>query len=706
MSLKAKLFIFMSALFLCFSGAIWLYSTFLSKQLNEKWTVRFVKKQILFDKHRTLQPIMREVHLVKQMAKEPSLIAMALNENSTEIRQKALDTLENYRLKFQDRSYFAAFSFTGHYYFNNASNQFEHNELRYTLSASKSEDSWFFYAIAQDEEYQINVNKDAELGLIKVWIDFLIKHEGKTIGVVGTGFDFEQFLQESVGVEQEGIHNFFINKDLAIQLARDTNLIDYASLTKSDGQHKTIDQFLNNSHDILSIKQAMQELKKAPESIKTLWVRYKDKEHLLGIAYLQELGWYSLTLINPQELIFVHTFSIMPILSILFLIALMTVGFSLQHFVLFPIERLKKRMQHVRKDAYETTLPSQKGDEIVQLSHEFKQMLHFVEANKHALEEKVKERTLGLVESEKKLNTILDSVEAYIYIKDTQYRYVYANHKTCELFGASLESIVGKDDSHFFDSESIKRIRSIDQKVIEEGQKITLEEVATDKQGAITTVYLSTKLPLLDKYGAIYALCGISTDFTERKKTEEIIKALAYQDPLTHLPNRRLLDERLTLLLAQSARKEAYGALMVLDMDNFKPINDLHGHTAGDMLLKQVANRLLECVRQSDTVARFGGDEFIVVLSELSKEYTTAYEKALHVAQKILVHLGTPYFISLSHDDAQTLHIEHHCTVSIGITLFKGADILHDTLFQEADKAMYNAKQNGRNRIEFFKETL
>ena len=706
MRLKSKLFIFMSMLFLLFSASVWVYSSILAKQLNEKWAVRFVKKQILFDKNRTLLPIMREVALVKQMAQEPSIIAMALDENNPITKRKGLETLEHYRLKFQDRSYFSAFTATGNYYYNDANNRFENNELRYTLLPSKTDDSWFFYAVEQDEPYQININKDTKLGLVKVWVDFLIKHEGKTVGVIGTGFDFEQFLNESVGVEQEGVRNFFMNKDLAVQLARDTHLIDYASLTKIDGQHKTIDLFLPNPDDVRDIKVQMKALEKDPNAIKTLWVEHEGKQRLLGIAYLEELGWYNLTLIDSQELIFIHSVSMLPILSILFLLSLGAVGFALQRFVLLPLSRLKKRMQNVREGDYESELHFSGTDEIAQLSEEFRQMLRFVEQNKQALEGIVLERTMGLVESEKKLNTILDTVEAYIYIKDTHYRYVYANKKTCELFGQKLDAIIGKDDSFFFDEQTLARIKAIDQKVIQYGTKETQEEINTDKNGTITTAFLSTKLPLFDKDGTIYALCGISTDITERKKTEEIIKALAYHDPLTNLPNRRMLDERLNMLIAQSGRSETYCALMVLDLDNFKPLNDKFGHTAGDILLREVASRLLTCVRQNDTVARFGGDEFVIVLGEVSTEYETTRTKALHVAEKILFHVSEPYSINLEPEESTPVHIKHSCTASIGIALFKGPDASRDHVFQEADSAMYDAKQNGRNRIEFFKELL
>jgi len=703
MNLKSKLFIFMSVLFLLFSSSVWVYSTILVEQLNEKWAVRFVKKQILFDKHRTLLPIMREIGLVKQLAREPELIAFAQNENDEIQKQKALDVLERYRLKFLDRSYFAAFSQTGNYYFNDAKEAYKGKELRYTLSSQNPDDSWFYYAMSKGDDYQINVNKDVQLGIIKVWVDFLVKHEGQTVGVVGTGFDFEQFLHESVGIEQDGVRNFFINKDLAIQLARDTTLIDYASMTKSDGQHKTIDQFLNKD-DFEAIKSQMQTLLYAPDTIKTLWVTMEGKKQLLGIAYLQEFGWFSLTFIDPRELILINNMAMMPILSVLFLLSLFAVGFALNRLILSPLGSLKTQVQKVKEGNYELELPRVGTDEIASLSEQFQEMLHYVRANNEALEAKIQERTLSLTHSEQKLNTILDTVEAYIYIKDANFRYLYANKKTCELFGRSLEEIIGHDDSHFFDEETVKNIHAMDEKVFALGEKVTHEEMNTSLSGTLTSAYLSTKLPLFDNHGKIYALCGISTDITERKKTEEIIKALAYHDALTGLPNRRMLDERLSLVLSHSARMGEFAALMVLDLDNFKPLNDAMGHTAGDILLTHVATRLLESVRKEDTVARFGGDEFVVVLGYLGTERDIALLQARHVAEKILLHVSKPFSIALEREGEEPLHVEHRCTASIGVTLFKGDTSSIDKLFQEADRAMYEAKEKGRNRIEFYKD--
>ncbi|MDD4883486.1 sensor domain-containing diguanylate cyclase, partial [Sulfuricurvum sp.] len=246
---------------------------------------------------------------------------------------------------------------------------------------------------------------------------------------------------------------------------------------------------------------------------------------------------------------------------------------------------------------------------------------------------------------------------------------------------------------------TVSHIRINDRKVIEEGLKVVEEEVNTSSDGKIVRAFLSTKLPLLDDEGKVYALCGISTDITERKKAEEIIRNMAFYDTLTGLPNRRMLDDRLSVLMANGKRSGKYGALMFLDMDHFKELNDTWGHKAGDALLIAAAERMLSCVRESDTVARLGGDEFIVAMGELDADEDVSKELALKLARKILESVNRPYAICIDEGSMET--IEYRCSVSIGVTLFGKEDHESEKVLQRADHAMYEAKEEGRNGVVF-----
>ena len=189
----------------------------------------------------------------------------------------------------------------------------------------------------------------------------------------------------------------------------------------------------------------------------------------------------------------------------------------------------------------------------------------------------------------------------------------------------------------------------------------------------------------------------------ERKAAEKGILSLAFYDPLTNLPNRRLLNDRLKLVLAISKRSEHYAALLFLDLDNFKLLNDKHGHAVGDLLLIEVTRRISRCVREMDTLARFGGDEFVLLISELDMDQAKAITKASHIAEKICITLAEPYILTVEQDsDART--IEYHCTSSIGVVLFINHEISGEDILKRGDMAMYQAKQAGRNQYQFYKK--
>jgi len=309
------------------------------------------------------------------------------------------------------------------------------------------------------------------------------------------------------------------------------------------------------------------------------------------------------------------------------------------------------------------------------------------------LRRQVAQQTAHVRAGEERLNTILNGVDACIYIKDKALRYQYANSRVCTLFGLACEEVIGQTDNAFFDAVTAAKLRLNDLRVIEHGERVEEEEINRSIDGKVEQSYLSVKLPLRDPQGRIYALCGISTDITRRKQAEEAVHQLAFYDPLTKLPNRRLLHERVQQLLASLPRAPQGAALMFMDVDNFKDINDSLGHDAGDQLLRQIAERMRECVRAQDTLARQGGDEFVMMLVSLSTQAGEAAQQAQQVAQKILARLRQAFQLG-----GQTCQ----CSVSIGVVLIDGPTNSREELFKQADLAMYQAKAAGRDTLRFF----
>ena len=218
------------------------------------------------------------------------------------------------------------------------------------------------------------------------------------------------------------------------------------------------------------------------------------------------------------------------------------------------------------------------------------------------------------------------------------------------------------------------------------------EETMTANDGSERT-YLTVRFPIPDAQGGNQALGAISVDITQRKLAEQQIRTLAFYDPLTGLPNRRMLTDRLQQAMATSERHGGYAAVFFVDLDNFKAVNDTLGHDHGDLLLVEVAARLLACVRSEDTVARVGGDEFIVMTIGLAAGSNAAAAQAAAVGHKILNTVGQP---------CQLRAHQHSVTPSIGVSLFRGRETPPDEVIKRADLAMYQSKSAGRGTLRFF----
>lgn len=692
--------IFLSTIFISFSIVIWIFSNNLIMTINEKWGEQYVKNQIFFDRYHTLLPILNEVSLVRQMAKDPDLIAMSINEEDSEIKQKAITVLEDFRNRFNDKSYFVAFAKTGHYYFNDSYNSRVNNYLGYTLSEKQKDDEWFYKAIKHKNEYQINVNKDTILGTTKVWINYILHStEDEVLGIVGTGLTLDSFLNQSMGFEQKGIHNFFINDDLDIQLEKNQTMIDYASVKNIE--QKNLKHIFGNPKDISSIKELMKILKKIDneDNIKTIWLTIDGQKKLFCMAYLKDLDWYSLTILNSDVLAISQENRVFNVLIILFLLSLFILYFFNKVVFLNPLNQLKQNIQSIKEKNFNVNVLLVGYGEIKELSYQFKSMVEIIQKNNQQLEEKIKERTETLALNKQMLDTVLDNIHAYVFVKDTDYCYRYVNKSIIDSFGIPIEEIIGKNDSDFFDNETFKILRNNDIKVITQGKKNENQEFIIKKEDK-KIIYSSVKVPLFNTNGDIYALCGITIDITRQKQIEKEIKELAFYDTLTELPNRRLLIDRLEQSLITSKRSRMYGALMFLDLDNFKLINDTYGHHVGDLMLIEAAQRIKNCLRESETVARFGGDEFVVLLSNVDEDKNITVSKVNIIAEKIKETLVRPYELRVEFNN-EIIDITHQSSGSIGITIFLGNTTTKENILRFSDQAMYNAKKSGRNQIKY-----
>lgn len=296
-------------------------------------------------------------------------------------------------------------------------------------------------------------------------------------------------------------------------------------------------------------------------------------------------------------------------------------------------------------------------------------------------------------ESELRIAAIaMDSQEA-IAITDDQQLIIKVNSAFTRITGYSAEEALGKTPGALLrsgrhDNEFYRAMwASLNSDGYWQG------EVWNRRKNGETFPELVNITVVTDGDGRIANYVASYIDITQKKQAEETIHNLAFYDPLTELPNRRLLHDRLQHTMASSARNRRYGAVLFIDLDNFKDLNDTRGHGVGDMLLVETARRLQACVRDDDTVARLGGDEFVIILNSLHNERAEAAIQAENIAEKIRTELCRMFELG-GH--------EYHTSPSIGITLFVGKEKGIEELLKRADTAMFQAKQSGRNAIRFF----
>lgn len=559
MNLNTRFVLLRVVILLVFVLFFWLALNKLADEINQQWGKQLAERQVLFDKHRTLAPLIREIKLARQMASEPALIEMALHDEDPAAKREGFKILEQYRSNFRDRSYFSAFAKSGHYYYNDTTEKYSTDPYRYTLSPSEKNDQWFYATLKNGIDYQINIDPDSHLDTVKVWINVLIRHEGEVIGVTGTGIELSEFLSESVGINQPGIENFFVDQSLAIQLSTDKKLIDYASIAKDVSDRIKIDVLFKDPEDIAKLRSAIKSITAQPEGeTATLWVNYRGGKHLLGLAYLPEIAWYDLTLMDEKSLTLLGDFNlIIGAAGLFFLFALLVLDIFLRRWVLNPILELQLATEEIEHGNYDFDPPRVGTGEIAKLSDSFRKMVAFVRHNNHELENKIKERT---------------------------------------------------EDLH----------------------------------------------------------------------------RLTETDPLTGMLNRRGMMSRFEQETARLARQSGSMGLLLLDLDHFKQVNDNYGHTTGDLALCATANILLTMKRNYDHAARWGGEEFLLLLPECSEQDISNIAERIRASiESLCIETGK-----------QRLTF----TVSIGTHHVKTTQTL-DAMLQHVDKALYAAKDAGRNCI-------
>lgn len=535
---------------------------FLTRQTVVALGTLFAEKQVMFDRYRGLEALIREVSLAETVARSPAVRAWARDEADPDKTKRGLAELEHYRLSFHDKSYFFVVHQSGNYYFNDAKNDYDGHQLRYQVKRDNPRDGWYFKTIAAGQPCQLNVDRDDNLAVTKVWINCVIADQGRILGVIGTGVDLTEFIREVVALPQTGVTSMFVDHAGAIQAHRDPGMVDFHSLTKDTKTKKTIFQQVDSPADAAELAAMMKRVSAGPAAVESRFMNIGGREVLVGVGYLDQLGWFNVTLMDIDAIIDRRLFTPIALLLIVMMtaaVALVTILF--RRVVLDRLATVEAAARRVEDGDFDHIVVDQGSDEIGRLSRTLSGMAHAVRDHTRILEDLVDERT-----------------------------------------------------------EKLRRLANI--------------------------------------------------------------------DLLTEIPNRRGFTQVFEQWLAQSPLAPRSAGLLLIDLDDFKDVNDVFGHLAGDRLLCETARRLAPLLTERDTCARWGGDEFVVLVEDRDADGLRAL-----CARMVDAMNAAP----IRSDDGQDIAL----TVSIGACrVVSGSSI--DAAFAEADAALYAAKRAGRNRFVLF----
>jgi diguanylate cyclase (GGDEF)-like protein/PAS domain S-box-containing protein len=296
-----------------------------------------------------------------------------------------------------------------------------------------------------------------------------------------------------------------------------------------------------------------------------------------------------------------------------------------------------------------------------------------------------------------------ESLEGMI-ITDANDLILRVNRALIGMSGYSAEKIIGQSPDIFNSGRHPPSFFIAMRATLKSKEKWSGEIWERRKNGEVYPAWMTINA-VRNNQGDISNYVYTINDITLTKMAEEKIKALAFYDPLTKLPNRRLMLDRLEHALSSRARHKRLGAVLMIDLDNFKILNDSLGHDMGDKLLVIVASRLESCLREGDTVARIGGDEFLVIIEDLDEKISVD-RQAEAVAKKFIAYLKEPYILQQGFKTDLNSQVQYHCSCSIGIALFSEQAISVEELIKQADTAMYAAKAGGRNTLRFFAPSM
>ncbi len=388
------------------------------RQLGEDFATQFVLRQ----KDRILAPIQREVALSRTLAASPLLKQWARAEADPALQAQALAELDNYRRHFVDRGYFFVVNDSGHYYHNNAADEYRGRELRFTVDPTLPRDRWYFATMAKVDDFALNVNYDAPLNVTKVWINTVVREGDAKIGLGGTGLELDTFIQAVLGEDREGVVTLLLDRAGAIKAHHDRSYIDFNTVAKDSAEHSTLYRLLASPGEQVRLRERLEQLGAGRAPVAALDLTVEGQPYLAAIAYLPDIQWFAVALVDIGHVYSLWRFAplaLLQVVSLLLLAAAMTV--LLNRLVLGPLSRLHRSTQAIAAGDYGQLAAVDSGNEIGDLTRAFNEMTLKMRRYTDRLEQLVEERTQALARSNQQLaethEQVLDSIRYALLIQ-------------------------------------------------------------------------------------------------------------------------------------------------------------------------------------------------------------------------------------------------------------------------------------------------
>jgi len=623
------------------------------------------------------------IRLAQKITTAGLLFEWLEDEENEVAKKRALKLMNDSVSIAQADSWFVAFKQSEHFYFDDKANTFKGKELLKKLETTSSADAWFYHTLRSLKPYNLNIDHDSAVNATKLWLNVPARRDAQPLAVIGFGIDYKSFIDAYITSKTSMLESMVLSTKGAIlahpKIEKATHNLD----TSDVSSWKMIWPMLNESSKH-RLNVALQMLPYAKDQTRTLELTIENVEYIVALSYIPELEWVGLSMINIEELFGLYDmrYSIGIFLLLAILSAFIAYGMT-EYYLLKPISNISRVALAVSKGDYSLRVSEylHRKDEISDLCYVINEMI-----------DKVEDVTLV---AQERYRWLAENSQDVIWVMDTQGKLIYISPSAERLRGYSVAEEMAMRLEDTVCENSLPIVKEFMGRAIEEIKKgnipIIPEHRIEQPRKDGTTFWAEVNVRVLP-YFKDGSMCfvGVTRDITERMKAEEEIKQLAFYDPLTHIANRRLILDRLTTTIHVCHRKKLFGAFLFLDLDSFKPLNDTYGHQVGDELLVEVAQRIQSSVRLIDTVGRFGGDEFVVLLCDLGSAKEAAYNIATNIAHKIGAVIAEPYHLSVT---------EYTLTASIGVVLFGEDETDAKTILDEADSAMYQAKDAGKDCV-------